>query len=129
MPLACEQRRRRHDLTRLAVSALDDLAVEPGLLDLGADRRLADRLDGCDRGGADAVDWGDAGTGRLAVDMYGAGSAQRHPTAKLRSGQAQNITQHPEQRCVAVDIDVMCAFIDFNGKSHGALLVTSLRNC
>src|SRR5260370_7087483 len=43
--VACKQRRSRHDLARLAVAALGDLAVEPGLLDLGARRGLADRLD------------------------------------------------------------------------------------
>ena len=40
MWVACEQRRSGHDLPRLAVAALNDLAVEPGLLDLGA-RRVA----------------------------------------------------------------------------------------
>jgi hypothetical protein len=35
MRVALEQRRSRHDLARLAVAALNDLTVEPGLLDLG----------------------------------------------------------------------------------------------
>ena len=43
-----EQRRGGHDLARLAIAALRHLAVEPGLLDLGAGRRRADRLDGRD---------------------------------------------------------------------------------
>src|SRR3974377_1955808 len=38
-------------------------AVEPGLLDLGPHCRGADRLDGADRGIADALDRGDAGAG------------------------------------------------------------------
>ena len=49
MRIACKQRRRRHDLARLAVAALQDFAVEPGFLDLGAGRRRADRLDRRDR--------------------------------------------------------------------------------
>jgi len=39
---------------------LHDLAVKPGLLDLGARRRRADRLDRRDLGRADAVDRGNA---------------------------------------------------------------------
>ena len=45
----CEQRRRRHDLARLAIAALDHFEVEPGLLHLGAGRRCADAFDGGDR--------------------------------------------------------------------------------
>src|SRR5262249_58891223 len=45
MRVARKQRRSGHDLARLAVAALNDLAVEPGLLDLGAGRGRADRLD------------------------------------------------------------------------------------
>src|SRR6202011_2203870 len=56
MRVAGEERRSGHDLARLAVAALNDLPVEPGLLDLGACRRRADRLDRCDLGSADAVD-------------------------------------------------------------------------
>ncbi len=54
--LLAEQRGGGHDLARLAVAALHDLVVEPGLLHPGAGRRRADRLDGRDLGRADAVD-------------------------------------------------------------------------
>src|SRR6267142_3211806 len=69
--IAREQRRSRHDLPRLAVPALNDLAVEPGLLNLGARRCRADGLDGCDLGLSDAVDRSNAGPNGDAVDMYG----------------------------------------------------------
>src|SRR5262244_4261419 len=58
MRIARKQRRSGHDLARLAVAALNDLAVEPGLLELGARRGRADGLDRCDLGTADAVDRG-----------------------------------------------------------------------
>src|SRR5712671_4788869 len=61
MWIARQQRRGGHDLARLAVAALHDLAVEPGLLDLGARRRRAYRLDRGDLGTADAVDGSNAG--------------------------------------------------------------------
>src|SRR3979490_272680 len=79
--VACEQRRSRHDLARLAVAALGDLAVEPGLLDLGARRGLADRLDRRDLGCADAVDRGDAGAGGRAGDPDGTPRPERHAAA------------------------------------------------
>src|SRR5450631_3358256 len=48
MWVARQKRRSRHDLPGLAIAALDDLMVEPRLLDLRAGRRRADRLDGRD---------------------------------------------------------------------------------
>src|SRR5258706_3176818 len=54
--LGCEQRRRGHDLARLAVAALRHLQIDPGLLDRPACVRSADRFD---RGDALAGDRGD----------------------------------------------------------------------
>ena len=64
-------------------------------------------------GGADAVDRGDARAGGDAVDMHGAGAAQRHAAAELRAGHAEHVAQHPEQRRVAVDIDAVSLAVDF----------------
>src|SRR5215471_5713174 len=69
MRIAGEQRRRRHDLAGLAIAALNDLAVEPRLLDLRAGLGRPNGLDGRDLRVADAVDGRDAGTGRGTVDM------------------------------------------------------------
>ena len=55
-----------------------------------------------------------------AVDMHGAGAAQRHAAAELRAGHAEHVAQHPEQRRVAVDIDAVCSPVDFDGEGHGA---------
>src|SRR5580692_3445524 len=52
-----EQRRRRHDLARLAVSALDDLQFQPGLLQSRTIRRRADALDGGNRSSTDRAHW------------------------------------------------------------------------
>src|SRR3981081_2439944 len=91
--VAREQRRSRHDLARLAVAALGDLAVEPDLLNLGAGRGLADRLDRRDLGCADAVDRGDAGAGGGAVDMDGTRAAERHAAAEFRTGHTEHVAQ------------------------------------
>src|SRR5882757_9507941 len=79
--IALDECRRGHDLARLAVTALNDLAIEPRLLDPGARRGRADDLDGGDLRAADDVDRGDAGTRGDTVDMHRAGAAQRHAAA------------------------------------------------
>ena len=121
MRVAGEQRGSGHDLAGLAIAALNDLEIEPGLLDLGAGRRRADRLDGGDLGCADAVDRSDAGAGGGAVDMHRAGAAERHAAAELGAGHAEHVAQHPQERRVAVDIDAMGGSVDFNGESHGCV--------
>src|SRR5262249_54709759 len=120
MWVAREQRRSGHDLARLAVAALNDLAVEPGLLDLGARRRRANGLDRRDFRGADAVDSRDAGPGGDTVDMHRAGAAQGHAATELRAGHAEHVAQHPKERRVAVHVYALCIPIDFNGEGHGA---------
>src|ERR1700730_5435769 len=43
--ISCQQRRRRHDLARLAIAALNDLEIEPRLLNLSPNGGFADLLD------------------------------------------------------------------------------------
>src|SRR2546428_10925133 len=57
---AGKQCRCRHDLTGLAITALDDIELEPRLLQRLPYRRLADRFDGRDGFVADRVDPRDA---------------------------------------------------------------------
>jgi len=119
--VARQQRRSGHDLPRLAVAALDDLAIEPGLLDFGARRRRANGLDGRDVRIADAVDRSDTGAGGDAVDMHSARAAQGQAAAKLRAGHAEHIAQHPQEWGVAVDIDTVRVPVHFEGNDHGVL--------
>src|SRR6267154_2900248 len=65
-----EQRRGRHDLTGLAIAALDDVELEPRLPQRLPYRRLADRLNGRDGFAADGVDPRDARARRHAVDEH-----------------------------------------------------------
>src|SRR6266436_6038974 len=118
MWVARKERRRGHDLARLAVAALNDLPVEPGLLDLGARRCRADGLDRRDVGGADAVDRGDTGTGGDADDMHGASAAERDAAAELRAGHAEHVAQHPQERGVTVDIDRPIDAVDLDLGGH-----------
>src|SRR3984893_14802201 len=121
MRIARDQRRRRHDLPRLAVTALRDLQIEPGFLDRLPSRGPTHGLDGCDRSRADAVDRGDAGAHRLTVNVDGAGAAQRHPATELGAGHAEQVAQHPKQSRVAVNIDAVGRSVDFDGEGHGYL--------
>src|SRR3989449_11978 len=111
--LARQQRGGRHDLAGLAVAALDHLQIEPGLLDLLAGGRVADRFNGCDVSAGDGGNRRDAGAGGLAVEMDGAGAAQRHAAAELGAGQPDHVAQHPEQRHVRRHVDLMGLTVDF----------------
>src|SRR5712671_2484295 len=113
-----EERRSRHDLARLAVAALNDLPVEPRLLNLGACHCRADGLDCCDLGCADAVERSDTGTDGDTVEMHGAGAAERHAAAELRAGHAEHIAQHPQERGVAVNIDRPIDAVDLDRGGH-----------
>src|SRR5262245_51955854 len=123
--VAREQRRSGHDLARLAVAALRDLAVEPGLLDLGAPRCRADCLDGRDLGAADAVDGSDAGTSGDSVHMHGASAAERHAAAKLRASHAKHVAQHPQKRSITVNVDRTIDAVDLNRGGHSYLPAAS----
>src|SRR6201999_792579 len=118
MRVLCEQRSRRHDLPRRAVTALNHFEIEPGLLHLGA------RL-----GGADALDRGDGAVAnrsnrkktrahRSAVDMHGAGATLGDATAIFSTRHPKHIAQHPQQWGFAVDIDVVYGTVDADSKSH-----------
>src|SRR5271169_2938889 len=74
--------RDRHDLARLAVTALRDFLGEPGL----PDRMLAVGRQALDRrhlGAGDAADRHRAGTDGLAIHMDRAGAASGDPAAEL----------------------------------------------
>src|ERR1700676_4386018 len=116
-----EQRRSRHDLARLAVAALNDLPVEPSLLDLGTCGRVTNCFDRRNLGVADAVNRGDTGPRRYIVDVHRASATQGHAAAELRAGHAEHIAQHPEQRCIAIDIHRPTCPVYLERKSHGSL--------
>ncbi len=99
-----EQRRGGHDLAGLAVSALRNVAFEPGALH----RVIAVGGESFDCGDVLARDERNrrtAGTNRLAIEVDGAGAAQRHAAAELGAGHAEGVAQDPEQRHLRHDID------------------------
>jgi hypothetical protein len=76
-----EQRCSRHDLTGLTIATLDHVELEPRLLQLLSDRRVADGLDRGDGFVADGSDRRDARARWHAVDMDSACAAQRDAAA------------------------------------------------
>src|ERR1700730_10956774 len=86
-----------HDLASLAIAALRDIQGTPRLL-YRMNSVRAEPLEGYHRPAADIVYRGDAGAGGFAVDVDGAGAAQRHPAAVFRSDEPELIAQIPEQR-------------------------------
>src|SRR6185369_13523117 len=115
-----EESRRRHHLSGLAIAALHDVFVDPGLLH-GVQPVRGEALDGRDRAIADGGDGHHARPRGAVADVHGAGAALGHPAAELGAGEAEDVPQHPEQRHVLRHIDVMVLAVD--SQSHVFLLV------
>ena len=61
-----------------------------------------------------------AGAHRLAVDMHRAGAALRDAAAEFRAGQADHVAQHPKQRRIGLDIDLLGRSVDFDRDHRGS---------
>src|SRR5438445_1447651 len=120
-----EQRRCRHNLTRLAVAALHDLEGQPRLLHLLAGRRLPDRLYGGNSLAGDCTHRRDARADRLSVEVHRACPAERHAATELRAGETDHITQHPEERHVRGHVHGVVLTVDAEG-DHGRVLPSRL---
>src|SRR2546428_8792121 len=113
-----QQRGGGHDLAGLTVAALDDLEIEPGLLDLLAGRRSADGLDGGDRMSDRSAHRHHAGSPRHAVQVHGAGAAQCDAAAELGAVHPKQVAQGPEEGHVRVRVDLVRLAVDFQS-DHG----------
>src|SRR5205807_10157420 len=119
----------RHDLPGLAIPALDDVELGPGLLDrVAAVRRKA--FDGGDLSFADRGDRKHAGADCLAVEVDGTGATLRHPAPELRPGKPEDISQDPEKRHVArrVDLSGRPVHGDLHGTSEGVARLDSAKD-
>src|SRR5882672_4841296 len=123
--LGGEQRRRGHDLAGLAIAALRDLQLDPGLLDLLAGGGGTDGLDGGDALAGRGRDRRDARAHRLAVEVDRARAAQTEAATEFRPAHSEHIAKYPEQRRVVVDIDAASFAVDCQRMWH--LLLLKLR--
>jgi hypothetical protein len=113
-----EQGSGGEDLAALAVAALGDVEVDPGLLE---EVELAVGGEAFD-GGDVAVGFGNgelAGADGLAVDVDGAGAAFADAAAVLGALEVELVAQDPEERGVVGDVDGEGVAVDVEGVRHG----------
>src|SRR6478752_5348047 len=110
--LVLEQRRHRHDHAALAIAALRHVVLEPRLLHLVQRAVLREPFDGGDLLTVDRAERHRARTHRDAVDVDGAGAALGDAATVFGTRQPDRLPQHPEQRSVGVDVDLMSRSID-----------------
>src|SRR5262245_14425654 len=113
---SCEEDGGRHDLSGLAISTLRNLLREPGSLQwmVAVLRQALNRrqgLAGCAR------DRRNAGSNGIALQNDRAGPALRDTAAILRSGEAERITQNPEQWCRRIDLNAAILSVDLESNS------------
>ena len=58
----------------------------------------------------------------FAVDVHGAGAAQRHAAAELRAGHVEGVAEHPEQRHLRADVNGLGFAVQGESDGHGDLL-------
>src|SRR4051794_26217215 len=112
-----EKRRRGHELPGLAEAALGNPELHPRLLQrMTAVRREA--LDGEHFSARSPADGRDTGPHDVAVEVHGAGTAERLPAAVLRSGEAEYVAQGPQQRHLGIDVELPVCAVDTNCDAH-----------
>jgi hypothetical protein len=109
--LGCEQRGRRHDLSRLTVAALRNVELDPGALH-GVAAIGGQPLDGSHSLAGERAERQHAGAHCGPVDVHRAGAAQCHTTAVLRSGHREVIAQDPQERGIGRGVHVDRAVVD-----------------
>src|SRR5204863_5811196 len=93
--LLLQERRHRHDHARLAVAALRDLVVEPGLLHLVQGPAVGQAFDGGDLLALGGGNGQHAGADRGAVEVHRTGAALRDTAAVLGAGETHLLTDRP----------------------------------
>src|SRR5271167_539662 len=104
--LLLQKGRHRHDHAALAITALGDVVIDPGLLHLVQGAVACESFDRGDLLADSLADRDPAGPRRDTVDMDGAGAALCNAATVFRAGEADILPDSPEQRRIRLDIDV-----------------------
>lgn len=96
-----QQRDGLHDLPRLAVAALRNVELDPGLLN-GVKTVRAYSFDGDDFRAVHGAQRSDARADGLAIPVDSAGAAQGHTAAELGAGEPDDIPEIPQKRHVRI---------------------------
>src|SRR3984957_12736144 len=107
-----EQSHHRHHHAALTIAALWHVEIDPSLLGWVEVAVLRERLDCGHLAAAQTADWHLAGARGRAVNMHGASAALSDPATILRTGESDRIAQHPKQRGVRLDIDLVRLSVD-----------------
>ena len=102
-----QQRRRGHQLPRLAITALRNVKFDPCILKAPAEILLAEPLNGRDRNPFARRKLELAGACRLTIGMNGTGAAHADTAAIFGATQREIIAQYPEQRSFRVSIHLV----------------------
>src|SRR3954471_8803850 len=114
-----EQGNCLHDLSRLAVSALRNIHLLPGLLHC-VRPMSRDTLNRSDLRTFHLAHLRGARAHGLAILQHRARAAERHPASKFRSRHSKNVAQIPQQRHLRIAVKTSCLAIHFE-MNHGAL--------
>ena len=106
-----------HDHAGLAVAALRDLMIDPGLLHWSG-RGAAEAFDGGDFGVGGGRDRDAAAAHRFSVEVDGAGTASADAAAVFGAGEAEFVAQDPKERCIGFDVDVVSDAVNFEMDGH-----------
>ena len=118
LPLPCDERCSRHDLTGLAIAATRHAAFYPRLLD---GMLSAKAFDGDNLSALRAIYRQRTGPDGLAVDVHRARSAKPESAAVLCSGQSDRIPQNPEQWSLGLHVHTVDLSI-YIQRYHGSRL-------
>jgi hypothetical protein len=107
-----EEADAREDHAGRAISALERVLIEEGLLNWMKPPVLFEALDGGDLFASDRENAGDAGAHGRAVDQDGAGAALALAASVLGAGEGEVVAEDPEEHAVGVEDDAVMLLVE-----------------
>src|SRR5665213_3029101 len=104
--IVLEQGGHRHDHAALAIAALRNVVVDPGLLHLVQRAVDGEAFDGGDLLAGGVADLHAAGACRHPVNMNGAGAALCNAATVFGAGQSGVFPDRPKQRRIRLDVEI-----------------------
>jgi hypothetical protein len=106
-----------HDLTGLAVAALGNIRFHPGNLNWMA-TVFGQPFDGSNFLTDNGAGWGYAGANGLSIYLHSAGTTLGDAAGVLGASQTHGVPEHPEQRCLGLDVDAVRLTVNVEFESH-----------
>src|SRR5882672_2589083 len=125
---AREQVDRGEDLAGLAVAALRDFLVDPGLLH-GVQAIAPDAFDRHDLAAGERTHRQDARARRATVDEDGAGTAETRSATEFRAGEPCVVAQVPEKRHRGIAVEAALYAVDVECDCHAGRKILPAAAC